>query len=194
MMLLETLQFLIKTISELFVLVLLMRFYLQVARAPFKHPLTQFVIAVSNFAVLPLRRWIPAWRSYDTATMVLAWVVSLLALISILLLNPLPYDLLHPQSWLALTLLALLDVFRLSLYLLMGAVLVLAILSWVNPYNGLRPVLEALTRPYLRPFQRAVIGGVDLSPLVLLLVIQVILMLPVRMLEMSFLMQLKMAV
>ncbi|MGM8060288.1 YggT family protein [Vogesella indigofera] len=194
MMLLETLQFLIKTISELFVLVLLMRFYLQVARAPFKHPLTQFVIAVSNFAVLPLRRWIPAWRSYDTATMVLAWVVSLLALISILLLNPLPYDLLHPQSWLSLTLLALLDVFRLSLYLLMGAVFVLAILSWVNPYNGLRPVLEALTRPYLRPFQRAVIGGVDLSPLVLLLVIQVILMLPVRMLEMSFLMQLKMAV
>lgn len=190
----ETLQFLIKTISGLFVLVLLMRFYLQVARAPFRHPLMQFVIAVSNFAVLPLRRVLPAWRGYDTATMVLACVVAWLAMVLILLLNPLPYNLLHPQSVLALCLLALLEVFSLSLYLLQGAVMVQAILSWVSPYNGLTPVLDALTRPFLRPFRKAVIGGVDLSPLVLLLLIQVILMLPVRMLEMSFLMQLKIAV
>lgn len=193
-MLLETLQFLIKTLSELFVLVVLMRFYLQVARAPFKHPLTQFVIAVSNFAVLPMRRLLPAWRGYDSASMAVACVTSLLSLTLILLLNPMPYDLLHPQTWLAIMLLTVVEVFRQSLYLLMGAVLVQAVLSWVNPYNGLRPVLESLTRPYLRPFQRATVGGVNLAPLVLFLVIQVILMLPVRMLEVSFLSQLKLAV
>lgn len=193
-MLIETLQFLIKTISDLFVMVLLLRFYLQLARAPFKHPLTQFVVAVTNFAVLPARRLVPSWRGYDSASMVVAWATALISLAILLLLNPLPYNLLHPQNLLMLCLLALLTVFSQSIYLLMGAVIVWAIMSWVNPYNGLRPVLEALTRPFLAPFSKANIGGVDLSPLVLFLILQVILMLPVRMLEMSFLTQLKIAV
>ncbi|HJU50374.1 MAG TPA: YggT family protein, partial [Pseudogulbenkiania sp.] len=59
-MIAETLQFLIKTLADLFVLVLLLRFYLQVARAPFKHPLSQFVMAVSNFVVLPMRKLVPS--------------------------------------------------------------------------------------------------------------------------------------
>jgi len=75
-MFLETVQFLIKTIADLFVLVLLLRFYLQVARAPFKHPLCQFVMAATNFAVLPLRKLVPSLRGYDSATMLLAWLVS----------------------------------------------------------------------------------------------------------------------
>ena len=91
----------------------------------------------------------------------------------------------------ALSLLSLLEVFKQSLTLLMGSVIVQAVLSWVSPYNPLMPVLDALTRPFLRPFRKANIGGVDLSPLVLFLIIQVILMLPVRMLEASFLTQLK---
>lgn len=190
-MLLETLHFLIKTISELFVLVLLLRFYLQLARAPFRHPLTQFVMAVSNFAVLPLRRVLPAWRGYDTATMVLAWAVSMLTMAVLMWLDVWPYNLLNPQILLPMTMLVLLQLFSQSLYLLMGAVMVLAILSWTNPYNGLRPVLELLTRPYLQPFRKAQLGGVDLSPLVLFLVIQVILMLPLRVLENFFLTQLK---
>jgi uncharacterized protein YggT (Ycf19 family) len=68
-MFLETVQFLIKTIADLFVLVLLLRFYLQVARAPFKHPLCQFVMAATNFAVLPLRKLVPSIHGYDSATL-----------------------------------------------------------------------------------------------------------------------------
>lgn len=187
----DTLRFLINTLADLFVLVLLLRFYLQVAKAPFKHPLCQFVMAVTNFAVLPARKVIPAVRSYDTATMVLAWGVSLLTLIITLILSVLPYNWGAPQTWVALFLLAVLHVFKQSLTLLMGAVIVQAVMSWVNPYNPLRPILDALTRPYLRPFRQAVIGGVDLSPLILFLIIQVVLMLPVNMLENLFLMQLK---
>nr|WP_199064124.1 YggT family protein [Chromobacterium sp. ASV5] len=190
-MIIDTLQFLIRTLSGLFVLVLLLRFYLQVARAPFKHPLCQFVMAVTNFAVLPLRKLVAPVRGYDSATMLLAWVVSLLANVLMLLLSALPQIFTFPQVWVALSLLSLLEVFKQSLTLLMGAVIVQALLSWVNPYNPLAPVLDALTRPFLRPFRKAAIGGVDLSPLVLILVIQVIQMLPVRMLETSFLMQLK---
>jgi len=191
-MFLETVQFLIKTIADLFVLVLLLRFYLQVARAPFKHPLCQFVMAATNFAVLPLRKLLPSLRGYDSATMLLAWLVSMVSSVIILALNPM-YTLAAPETWLALTLLAVLDVFKQSLTLLMGAVIVQAVLSWVNPYNPLSPILDALTRPFLRPFRRATVGGVDLSPLILFLIIQVILMLPVQFLESSFLMQLKVA-
>lgn len=189
-MFLETVQFLIKTIADLFVLVLLLRFYLQVARAPFKHPLCQFVMAATNFAVLPLRKLVPSLRGYDSATMLLAWLVSMVSSVIILSLNPM-YSLAAPETWLALTLLAILDVFKQSLTLLMGAVIVQAVMSWVNPYNPLSPILDALTRPFLRPFRRATVGGVDLSPLILFLIIQVILMLPVQFLESSFLMQLK---
>ncbi|MCP1291721.1 MULTISPECIES: YggT family protein [unclassified Chromobacterium] len=187
----DTLRFLIHTLCGLFVLVLLLRFYLQVARAPFKHPLCQFVMAATNFAVLPLRKLVPAMRGYDSATMLLAWLVALLSNVLVTLLSSVPEVFTFPQVWVALSLLSLLEVFKQSLTLLMGSVIVQAVLSWVSPYNPLMPVLDALTRPFLRPFRKANIGGVDLSPLVLLLIIQVILMLPVRMLEASFLTQLK---
>ncbi|WP_440029576.1 YggT family protein [Chromobacterium amazonense] len=190
----DTLQFLIKTLSGLFVLVLLLRFYLQVARAPFKHPLCQFVMAATNFLVLPARKLVPSVRNYDTATMLLAWLVCLLANILMLLLGSLPEVFAFPQVWVALALLSLLEVFKQSLALLMGAVIVQAVMSWINPYNPIAPVLDSLTRPFLRPFRRAVVGGVDLSPLLLLLVIQVIMMLPVRMLETGFLTQLKVVI
>lgn len=187
----DTLRFLIHTLSGLFVLVLLLRFYLQVARAPFKHPLCQFVMAATNFAVLPMRKLVPAMRGYDSATMLLAWLVALLSNVLVTLLSSVPEVFTFPQVWVALSLLSLLEVFKQSLTLLMGSVIVQAVLSWVSPYNPLMPVLDALTRPFLRPFRKANIGGVDLSPLVLFLIIQVILMLPVRMLETSFLTQLK---
>ncbi|UGA39883.1 YggT family protein [Chromobacterium haemolyticum] len=83
----DTLRFLIHTLSGLFVLVLLLRFYLQVARAPFKHPLCQFVMAATNFAVLPMRKLVPAMRGYDSATMLLAWLISLLANVLVTLLS-----------------------------------------------------------------------------------------------------------
>ncbi|WP_434631623.1 YggT family protein [Chromobacterium sp. CV08] len=189
-MLVDTLQFLIKTLSGLFVLVLLLRFYLQVVRAPFKHPVCQFVMAATNFLVLPARKLVPSVRNYDTATMLLAWLTCLLANVLMLLLGSVPEVFAFPQVWVALALLSLLEVFKQSLTLLMGAVIVQAVLSWVNPYNPLTPVLDSLTRPFLRPFRRVAVGGVDLSPLVLLIIIQVIMMLPVRMLETGFLMQL----
>lgn len=192
-MLLDTLRFLIKTCADLFVLVLLLRFYLQVVRAPFSHPLAQFVVKLTNFAVLPLRRVVPSFRAYDSATLVLAWLVSLLAIALMLWLAPMPYSLLSPQSWLGVTLLAVLEVFRASVHLLMGAVIVQAILSWVSPYNPLGAVLELLTRPFLKPFRRLNVGGIDLSPLALLLLLQVILMLPVAALEQILLGQLQFA-
>jgi YggT family protein len=71
--------------------------------------------------------------------------------------------------------LAALEVAKISLYLVMGAVIVSAVFSWVNPFAPLAEVFNTLTRPLLRPFRRLIppIGGVDLSPLALLLVLQI---------------------
>lgn len=193
-MLLQTLQFLLHTIGGLLSLVLLMRFYLQLARAPHKHPLTQFVMAVTNFAVLRLRRVVLSWHGYDSASLLAALLVTLLVTTLSLAIGLMPYDFAHPQTWLGLVLLSLLELFRQSLNLLAGAIIVQAILSWVSPYNAISPILDALTRPYLKPFRAANVGGVDLSPLIVLLIIQVVLMLPLQVLEQLFLMQLKMAV
>jgi len=74
---------------------------------------------------------------------------------------------------------AMVELLRFSVYLLIGVVLFSAVLSWVNPHAPLAPLFNNLSRPFLRPFQRLIppIAGVDLTPLVLLLVLQIVLML-----------------
>ncbi len=81
--------------------------------------------------------------------------------------------------------LALVKLLRLTVYIIMGAVLLQALLSWVNPYHPVAPFFEALARPFLKPFQKAVppIGGVDITPVLVLIACQLILMLPVAFLE-----------
>ena len=190
-MLIDTLRFLVKTLTDLFILVLLLRFYLQIAGASVRHPLVVFIKRVTDFAVLPTRKLLRPWRGYDTASLGLAWLTALLTVVVMLLLSPLPYGLGSPQNWLVMVFLAVLAVFRASVYLLMGALIVQAIMSWVNPYNPVTPLLELLTRPFLRPFRRLVVANVDLSPLVLLILLQVVLMLPLALVEQLLLGQLR---
>ena len=72
---------------------------------------------------------------------------------------------------------ALLDLLRFTLYILIFALIVQAVLSWVNPYSPVGPLFDALTQPFLRPIRRFVppLGNVDLSPLVLIVLLQVLL-------------------
>jgi YggT family protein len=177
MMLAQIVFFLFNSVTGFFMLTLLMRFYLQAARVPFNHPLAQFVVSMTNFAVLPLRRVVPSIHGYDTATLLLACITAgIVEVVQVLLMN-VPFDLLAPRSLLVLALLSGLYVLKMSVYLLLGVVLMLAILSWVNPLNPLSPLLQVLARPFLAPLQRRVppVSGFDLSPLLLLLGLQVIL-------------------
>jgi YggT family protein len=173
-MLADTLDFLIRNLCSFFLLNLLLRFYLQMARAPFGHPLAQFVVKLTNFLVLPTRRWVPSVGHYDSATLFLSWLGAMLMHLLLLLVSPWPVNVLTPVFAVGLTLLGVVEVVKLSFYLLFGATLVQAILSWVNPYNPLAPMLDALTRPLLAPLRRVIplMGGVDLSPLVLILLLQ----------------------
>ena len=87
----------------------------------------------------------------------------------------------------AVLVLAAVKIVKMSLYIVMVAVIVQAILSWVNPYSPIAPLLNSLTQPFLRPLQRRIpmVANVDLSPLVLIIILQLILMVPVAWLELN---------
>jgi YggT family protein len=184
-MLNSVLDFLIRNLLEFLILLLLARFYLQAAKVSFRHPLGQFVLALTNWAVLPLRKIIPAFKGYDTTSLLLALITAFVMHCLLLAITPWPFDFSSGASIVALVLTALLELIKMSLYLLFAAVIGQALMSWLSPYNPLMPTLTGLTAPFLRPIQRVIppIGGVDISPLILILFIQLILNVVVVQLE-----------
>jgi YggT family protein len=176
-MLNQALHFLLTAVLNLFLLALLVRFYMQAVRAPHGNPVSQFVIALTDFAVRPLRRVIPGLWGLDLATLALAWVTALLLVLVSLAFGPLNSTAsFHVLPGLAFW--AVVHLLRWMIYIFMGALIVQVVLSWVNPYSPLMPTLDSMTRPFLRPVQRRLpaVGNVDLSPLVVLLACQLLLM------------------
>ncbi len=180
MMLNEALVFLLNVILQSFATILLLRFHLQWLRAPMRNPIGEFVMAFSDFLVLRARRYIPAVSGYDTATLLCAWLVETvyLALVAFLESG-------HFFSPLGLLVLAAVKLLSNSIYILMVALFAQVILSWINPYTPVAAVLNAITYRFLRPLRRFVpmIGNIDLSPMVLLIICQLFLIVPVAMLE-----------
>lgn len=183
-MLTQSIVFLLETFVGLFVFALLMRFYLQWFRAAPRNPISYFLSALTDWIVLPARRFIPGLWGMDLASLVMAWVFEIL-LISVISSLHGALGLLSPGFWLAVAFLAIVRLFKLTVYLVMFAVIIQAVLSWVNPYNPAAPILTSVTNPFLRPFRRRIppIGGVDLSPLFVVVICQLILMLPIAWLE-----------
>jgi YggT family protein len=177
-MLTNALVFLIETAAGFFTVALLLRFLMQWARAG-RNPVADFVNALTNFAVLPARRVIPGLRGLDLSTLVLAWLVQLVQLVLVLQVVAGPARAAIAPGIAMLALLAVVMVVRLLLYIVIVVVIVQAVMSWVNPYSPLSPVLNAVTRPLLRPFQRRIppVANVDLSPLFVIIVCQLILIL-----------------
>ena len=163
--------FLVDAVASFFVFVLLARFHFQWLRVPFRNPIGEFVLATTSFMVLPVRRVIPGLAGLDLATLFLAWLVQGISLwIQMEIIGA-------DVSALALAAMAAVDLLRYSLYILIFAVIVQAVLSWVNPYTPVGPAFDIINRPFLRPLRRFIppLGGVDLTPLVLLVILQVLL-------------------
>ena len=179
--------FLIGTVFGLFVVALLLRFYLQWARAPHRNPLSEFLHALTDFMVRPARRLIPGLWGLDLATLVLAWILQLVEIFIVIQFRGYQAGPDLGMTFAALALLALVAIFRIGLYIVMTSVIVQVVLSWLGPYSPLMPLVNSMTRPFLRVFQKRIppVGNVDLSPLFLLVVIQLLLMLPVAWLEAS---------
>ncbi len=181
----QALVFLLDTFLGLFALALLLRFYLQVVRAPARNPLSQFLAALTNFVVVPVRRFVPGLRGYDLSTLLLAWLTELLLVALVLSLKDYQMSPAVGAALIGVMAMAAVNLLKMFVYIVMVAVIAQAILSWVSPRSPAMPVLLSLTRPFLGVIQRRLppVGGVDLSPLFVLIVCQVLLMWPVVALE-----------
>jgi YggT family protein len=186
-MIANALQFVIETVFNLFAIALLLRFLLQWLRASFRNPFSQFLVSLTNFLVLPLRKAIPGLGGLDWASLLAAWLVEFAMLLLVLLVGGFPLAIAGLGVLPGIALWAVVKLVSLGVYVFMGAVLIQALLSWVNPYSPIAPLLYALSEPLLRPARKILppIGGVDLSPLVVILVLQLVLMVPVAWLEMA---------
>jgi YggT family protein len=181
-MLLQALIFLITTLAGLFALALLLRFMLQLLRAPTRNELSAFLVALTGFVVRPARRIVPGWFGMDWATLVLAWLTEFLQTGIVLMLKGYAFGPNVGLALIALAMMAGVELVRLALYVVMVAVLLQAILSWIHPDSPLAPLLTSVTRPFLRPFRKLIplVGNVDLSPLAVLLVCQLLLTVPLE--------------
>jgi YggT family protein len=184
-MLAQALIFVIITIGGLFTLALLLRFVLQVMRAPARHQLAAFLAAVTDFAVRPARRIIPGLWGMDLATLMLAWLTQLLQIWLVLAARGYEPGPEVGVALIAMAALAVVQIVKFMIYIAMVAIVMQAVLSWVNPYTPIAPLLNSVTRPLLRPFQRFIppIANVDLSPLAALFAFQLLLILPLAWLE-----------
>lgn len=165
--------FLIDAFVQPFAAVLLFRFHAVWLRAPMRNPLGEFIMAITDFLVLRVRRYVPAVAGLDSATLLLAWLAELLYLGSLYALQG---NLAQELPIAALMALALVKLIKISIYLLMAAVVAQAVLSWINPRTAAAPMLAAITSPFLQPFRRILPlpGGVDLSPMLLLVICQLL--------------------
>ncbi len=172
----QIIGYLLDVVFGLFTYALLLRFAMQVLRAPFRNPLGQAVIALTDWIVKPLRKLLPGYKGVDWASLVATILFQFLWLLSYALIFG-TFSFAGP----AIPFLLIATVMRLIravLWLLIAVVIVQAILSWVAPDGPLSGLLNALTFPFLRPIRRVLppIGGVlDLSPLVVIVIAQVIL-------------------
>lgn len=169
--------FLLNALIGFFTFALLLRFYMQAFRVSFRNQFGAFVVQLTNWLVMPLRRFIPSVFGLDLATLLPAYLLQVLLLLAALALRG-ALELMAVESLLPLIFWqGALATLRISVYLLIGALFLQAILSWVNPYSPLGQPVSQLTQPFLRPIQRVVppIANIDLSPLIAIILAQLVL-------------------
>ncbi len=167
--------FLITTLFSLYILTVMLRFLLQWVRADFYNPVSQFLVKITNPPLRPLRRVIPGVAGIDLAAVVLMLFLQMLSLWLVSLIAGID------PTVAGLLIGSVIQLIGLTFNIFIFAILIQAILSWVNPgaYNPVAHILHDLTAPVLRPVRRVLppISGIDLSPLVAIIGLQFIKML-----------------
>ena len=179
---------LIQTLFGLYILVVMLRFLLQLVRADFYNPISQFIVKATQPPLGPLRRIIPGIGGIDLAALVLMF---LLQYVEIWLLSAV-----HGKAAgaVGIAILSVAELLKLTIYLFFFSIIVQVVLSWVNPHahNPITALIYRLNEPILQPARRLLppFSGVDLSPLLVLIALQLALILivrPVRDLALPFL-------
>ncbi len=162
--------FLIDTLFSLYILAVMLRFLLQWCGADFYNPISQFLVKVTHPPLKILRRFVPPIGKIDTSSLILILSLQMLSDFSILLLKGVTINIG------ALTVLSITQLITLLINVFVFAVFARAILSWLNPgsFNAATSILTTLTEPLLDICRRVIpdLGGIDLSPLAALLMLQ----------------------
>lgn len=165
----QALVFVVNAVAQLYLFVLLLRILLPWLGADYRNPITQAILKITSPVVVPLRRIIPPVGRVDTATLLVAFIIQYLLILLILLIFGRTADI----GTIALT--AVVDLVLLLLRLFVFAIIIRVILSWISPggYNPALAIIHALTDRVLLPFRRIIppLGGLDLSPLVAIILI-----------------------
>ena|SRR3990167_6757664 len=160
--------FLVTTIVDLYLFILVIRVVLAFAGANYYDPITQFVVRCTDFIIKPLRRIIPNVRGIEIATVTL---IIVLEFIKFTIIAVLSYNAIN---LLGVLIIALADTLKLFLQTYFFAIFIQAILSWVQPGSPVNVLLYRVTAPIMRPIQRLVpsIGGMDISPILAMILLQ----------------------
>jgi len=182
--------YLIQVLFDLYILAVMLRFLLQLTRADFYNPISQFLVKVTNPPVLLLRKFIPGLWGIDLASVVLLFVLQATELLLIgkpgvgtaFFPGLVHGAMLHPAS---LAILSVADLISLVLYIFLVTTFIRIIISWINPYSGHNPamgLLVSLSEPVMAPARRLIppISGMDLSPIAVFIVLQLLLILLVQ--------------
>ncbi len=168
--------YLIRTLFDLYIIFVALRFLLQWLRADFHNPLSQFLVTVTNPPLRPLRRFIPGMAGIDLSSLVLMFILKVIEIILVWLIS---YG--HIPALAGLFVLSTTELLKLMIYIFLFAIVIQVVISWVNPgaYNPATVILSRLTEPLLGPARRLLppIGGLDLSPLIVLIGLQLLIIL-----------------
>ena len=166
----QALYFIVKTLTQLYLLVLLLRFWLPWFNVDFRNPMAQGILRLTSPLIVPLRRFVPAIGRLDTATVLVAMVLEYLLVVFLLSIRGLD------MGFIPIAVTAFFELAILSLNLMFFVILIRIILSWVAPgnYSPVTAMLNALAEPVLRPFRRMLpaIGGLDISPIFAIIILQ----------------------
>ena len=162
-------QIVIQFVFGALIALIVLRVLLQWVRANFYNPICQFLYKATNPVLMPLRKVIPAWRNLDIAAIALAWLATALKLV--LLYATVGQTL----GLVGLAVLALADLLDFVLLLYIVLVLVRVVISFIgaDSYHPIVPLVMQLTEPVMKPFRRMLpnVGGIDFSPMLVLLAI-----------------------
>lgn len=162
----NAISYLISTVFELYLMVVILRLWLQLARADFYNPFSQFVVKATQPILAPMRKVIPSIGAIDTAAVILAVLVVIAKIVVLSLFAGAAIDI--PT----LLIYSVVSVFKQAGVLLFWMLIIRAILSWVSQgYNPIEMVMGQLTEPLLAPIRRILppMGGLDLSLLVVMI-------------------------
>lgn len=183
LLLFKIFEFIFSVIFNLFCMLCILRVYMQIAQVTFVTPLGQGIIRLTNWAVLPLQHLLPRIKKFDLPSFAAAYFCSLIHIVLLALIGLLlkQFSHLNFDAFIFIFVWSILNLIKLTAYLLTAIILAAVILSWIRPSpqtpSLLHMQVQQLSAPLLRPIQKRIpsMGGLDFSPFIILMLMQLIL-------------------